>query len=303
VHVVDIPPCVQYRVKQTGASRFPGHDEFRGAARERGALISFFVKEREDLPEHAFVTIEDASGAPVRRLETRAQAGLTRVVWNLRHTGFRGGESERHSLDLPGGPEVVPGTYTARVAVGGDEVSRTFVVRPDPRVDVPQADRVAKFDALMSAGRLSSAYGRATERIDRLRSDVAAIRERAERGQDPDASPGTEHPRKPLLDALEALKEKLDAVDGELRRPADAKGIVDRDNVGSLVGGIGWTLGSSWDAPTPADLATIAMAEEALEEQLEALNAILADDVPRVRSMAHDAGIELLGDAGAITIE
>jgi photosystem II stability/assembly factor-like uncharacterized protein len=303
VHVVDIPPCVQYRVKQTGASRFPGHDEFRGAARERGALISFFVKEREDLPEHAFVTIEDASGAPVRRLETRAQAGLTRVVWNLRHTGFRGGESERHSLDLPGGPEVAPGTYTARVAVGGDEASRTFVVRPDPRVDVPQADRVAKFDALMSAGRLSSAYGRATERIDRLRSDVAAIRERAERGQDPDASPGTEHPRKPLLDALEALKEKLDAVDGELRRPADAKGIVDRDNVGSLVGGIGWTLGSSWDAPTPADLATIAMAEEALEEQLEALNAILADDVPRVRSMAHDAGIELLGDAGAITIE
>ncbi len=49
IHLFDIPDAVQYTVKQTGASRFPGNGEFRGENRDYGALITFSLND-EDLP-------------------------------------------------------------------------------------------------------------------------------------------------------------------------------------------------------------------------------------------------------------
>ncbi|MFQ5670651.1 MAG: hypothetical protein ACE5HD_09070 [Acidobacteriota bacterium] len=49
IHRFAIPDAQQYRVKQTGASRFPGNGEFRGENRPYGALITFSLNE-EDLP-------------------------------------------------------------------------------------------------------------------------------------------------------------------------------------------------------------------------------------------------------------
>jgi len=49
LHLFEIPDAIEYQVKQTGASRFPGGTEFRGRNRPRGALITFSVND-EDLP-------------------------------------------------------------------------------------------------------------------------------------------------------------------------------------------------------------------------------------------------------------
>ncbi len=49
VHVFSPPPAIQYQVRQTGASRFPGGTEFRGKNRPRGAMITFSLND-PDLP-------------------------------------------------------------------------------------------------------------------------------------------------------------------------------------------------------------------------------------------------------------
>ena len=49
LRLLPIRTARQYRVKQTGASRFPGHGEFRGENRPYGASISFVVN-GEQLP-------------------------------------------------------------------------------------------------------------------------------------------------------------------------------------------------------------------------------------------------------------
>lgn len=49
LHLFEIPDAIQYEVKQTGASRFPGQEEFRGENEPYGALITF-VANRDDLP-------------------------------------------------------------------------------------------------------------------------------------------------------------------------------------------------------------------------------------------------------------
>jgi hypothetical protein len=49
IHLFEIPDAIQYRVKQTGASRFPGNGEFRGVNRDYGAMITFSLA-GADLP-------------------------------------------------------------------------------------------------------------------------------------------------------------------------------------------------------------------------------------------------------------
>ncbi|NNG16884.1 MAG: hypothetical protein HKM89_10420, partial [Gemmatimonadales bacterium] len=47
IHLFAIPDAIQYRVKQTGASRFPGNGEYRGENRDYGAMITFSLRDDE----------------------------------------------------------------------------------------------------------------------------------------------------------------------------------------------------------------------------------------------------------------
>ncbi|MCL7972230.1 MAG: hypothetical protein M8866_09130 [marine benthic group bacterium] len=126
LHVFAIPDAVQYWRRQTGASRFPGHGEFRGQTRPIGALVSVVVN-GEDVPhpdeatERARLQLErsrsagqesgneegesgdgepesvdsielqvsDAEGNVVRIWEESVHRGLNRITWNLRRDDFR----------------------------------------------------------------------------------------------------------------------------------------------------------------------------------------------------------------------
>ena len=72
LHLFQIPDAIQHRVKQTGASRFPGDGEFRGENRSYGAMITFSASQ-PDLPHPD----EDADRArkEEQRAEKRAEAG------------------------------------------------------------------------------------------------------------------------------------------------------------------------------------------------------------------------------------
>jgi hypothetical protein len=88
-------------------------------------------------------TLEDsASYAPSDSI-VATHAGAHRFVWNLR-------AEPAHKLDdvvidegMPDGPQVIPGTYTARLSVGGTTVERRFLVLADPRVRTSPAGLAA----------------------------------------------------------------------------------------------------------------------------------------------------------------
>ena len=73
LHLFSIPDAVQYRSRQTGASRFPGHGEFRGETRPRGAIISVVVN-GDDLP-HPDESAERARKGAARLQEPEVTAG------------------------------------------------------------------------------------------------------------------------------------------------------------------------------------------------------------------------------------
>lgn len=298
VRMCDPPPAYQYRTKQTGASRFPANGEYRGQNRPRGALLSFHVADFEDRPAQASITIEGADGVPVKRIKRDVRTGVNRVVWRFDGAGFRGANDTTPALELGGGPELLPGTYTVRVTLGEHESEASLEVLADPRVDVPMEERRAKLDAILAAGEISSTFSVAQARLRRAKADLEQIEALARRDRDPEVDEDAEdfvHPQQPLLDALDAAGERLDEISEAFNGPEEQKGINRRpDLIGARVNRARWGMSSSWDAPTPAQLRVLEDAEAALAEGLEMLNDALATEVAAAREAFEASGLGLL---------
>ena len=298
VRLVPPPPAYQYRTKQTGASRFPANGEYRGQNRARGAFLSFHVAEFDDRPAEASVTIESTDGTPFKRIQHKVKTGVNRITWRFDRAGFRGANDTTPTLELGGGPEVLPGTYNVRVTLGEHESLGQVQVLADPRADVPMEERQAKLDAILEAGEVSATFSVAQARLRRAKSDLAQIETIAKRDKDPEADEDAEdyvHPQQPLLDAVKAAKEKLDEVSEAFNGPEDQKGINRRPNlIGARVNGGRRGMSSSWDAPTAGQLKALADAKQALAEGLEVLNAALETEVAAAREAYDSSDLGLL---------
>jgi photosystem II stability/assembly factor-like uncharacterized protein len=221
LHLFPIPDAVQFRSRQTGASRFPGHGEFRGETRPQGALISVVVR-ADDLPHpdetvertrkeaarlgkpaisadseddetgdmvetstSIEVKVEDADGVVIRTFEEEVHLGLNRVTWDLRRDGFRRpdtGEGEGDDPEFqPSGILVLPGEYKLTVSYADEVRSTPVTVLADPREAATPEDRRLKYEALLAAGELRVSVADAISLIYRLRKDLAASLEAEKR--------------------------------------------------------------------------------------------------------------------------
>jgi photosystem II stability/assembly factor-like uncharacterized protein len=387
LHLFPIPPAQQHEVAQTGSSRFPGSQEFRGENPPYGAVVTVSLSD-EDLPHpdeeverrrkaqreaeemgkkepeaeepeaepeerpqgrrgrpggrgkpegpKAQVKVADATGEVIREFEAPVKLGVNRLVWDLRRDSFKEPpRGEVPSFFQPRGPEVVPGTYTVTVKYGDAEASGQVEVLGDPRMDIPQTAREAKWAAVLRAGEIQDAVATAIDRIRSTRSDVEAILARAGKankealdekkdeegevsgmeagaaseaeggGEGEEAAEGEKAPKGPygaLLKAGRKLKKGLTEQEKTLWTPPDTKGIPAENDAWSKVRYIQRSLGSSFDAPTPSQETYLEQAEAAVGEVLEKVNAFFADDVAEFRQMYRDSGLELLPEEGPVEI-
>jgi hypothetical protein len=110
-----------------------------------------------------------------------ASAGMHRYTWNLRYDGVKTSKGAV-VWGFTGGPSAVPGSYTARLTVGGQTTERSFEVKPDPRWrGVTQEDLAAQLTMAMAVrDTLQHVY----DRIDALRSARDQVKAAAERAED-----------------------------------------------------------------------------------------------------------------------
>jgi photosystem II stability/assembly factor-like uncharacterized protein len=200
----------------------------------RGALVYYSLRAKPDGP----VTIEilDAQGNHVRTLssvptppagdvdqgeETEeieaakkaalpADKGVQRGVWDLRFDGARKIKGGKLDSGDPGiGPLVLPGTYTARLTVGGKSADTKITVQPDPRVSVSRTDLEAQ---LKLALQIRDDISRLTDMVDSLRSIRRQLQDRLETLKGDKAAAD-------LVKGSTALVEKLDALENRLHNP------------------------------------------------------------------------------------
>lgn len=236
------------------------------------------------------VEVRDAAGTVVRKFKGPANLGLNRVAWDLRRDPFRQPPRERRPGEPePTGPEMPPGEYSIRVRFRGNEATQRVVVAADPRVEVPPAARQSKWQSILRAGQLQEKVAEAVERIQRTRADIDSVIAKLKK---PDGG-DEEHP---LIASGNRLKRSLDAMDRRLWVPPKTKGIVADTAVLSKLSYPMSALQSSWDAPTPAQLAYLAQAETLFRTVLGDYNRLFAEEVASFREAVRKEKIELFPD-------
>ncbi len=134
----------------------------------------------------------------------------------------------------------------------------------------------------------------------RVRGDIDAVTAQL-RKRDEEAkrlAGGTEVKENPahkeLQTAARQLRGRLDEVEKRLWVPENGKGILPEVDLQAKVEYVSRSIGSSWDAPTPAQLVYLEQAEKLGATVLADVNRLFAEDVPAFRAKVQQAQIELL---------
>ncbi len=165
-HIFTIEDAEEIRLSNPKAHA--GDMIFRGENPPSGAIIDYWLKSAN--PASIALTIHDAAGAEVAKVESTKNQGVNRVVWNLRHPvlppqTYRYMGSGR-SRPIPGAL-ALPGEYTARLVVDGLTVEKKFKVIEDRRLSVTPVARAAWNLALDT---LAASYRTATDVIDKTKN-------------------------------------------------------------------------------------------------------------------------------------
>jgi hypothetical protein len=121
-----------------------GSSTFEGADPDYGALLTYY--ETSPSSGAPSVQITGPGGRLVRTLSgthdvsgkrtsnVPNSAGVNRIAWDLSSDApVSWNSAPKWNRGPSSGPEVVPGTYVARLTIGGREYSQTFDVKADPR--------------------------------------------------------------------------------------------------------------------------------------------------------------------------
>ncbi len=165
-HLFSVEPAEMIRYASLQAS--PGDMIFHGENPPAGATIDYYLKEAAG--DDIQLSVHDASGNPIQELEPSKDRGVNRVLWNLRHERYPEpvGAEPNWTGRPPQGPEgpfVIPGRYTVRLSVGGQNHVKTVEVLDDPRLEVTSADRREWTETLLEIGEMYRAANTMIESV------------------------------------------------------------------------------------------------------------------------------------------
>lgn len=266
--------------EDSGNHSYPSWDALRAEAREEEPTL--------------ILTITDAAGHVVRRMEGPSSKGLHRVSWDLRYPPSTPARLTPYvpanAFDSPeAGPLAAPGTYTIALAKRiGDETTpigspQSFGTQPLGTATLPASDHAALQAFHQKTARLQRAVLGAgavlSEAQDRIALLKVALRDTAS------ADPALRDRARALELTLDELGEALwsDRVVARRSEPT-SPAIVGR--VQTIVGGQ-WTTTSP---PTGTNQRNYAIAVEAFVPWLAKLRTAIDDDLAAIEQEAEAAG-------------
>jgi hypothetical protein len=271
IHLFAIPDAQQYRVRQTGESRFPGHGVFRGKNEPYGALITYSLnveglphpkeaeerakaktekKDEEKIPK-VEILIRNADGDVVRTLKQPPVLGVNRAVWDLKRDAYKEPPRPEGERWFDPTPEVLPGTYSVTVKYENEEAATDVEVLADRRGSIPRADMETKAAALEHVGAMKELVTEAVVRIMETRKDIGRIVEKV-KGPGKDKRELSEAEEE-LVNSAKELQEALTAMEERFWRPPDTKGYPAETDAMSKLNELFRFLKSTWEAPTEAE--------------------------------------------------
>lgn len=304
-------PRDAYRFRPITPPSVPYSDPTEGRDPEYGASINYWLGEGASMAESdggaaatapPRIEIVDEAGDVVRTLRGTGAPGVNRVHWNLRDEPnepvrlltspvyaehIEVGEEGRPA---PGSRQISilmpPGRYTVRLLVGDQVHEQPLTVLKDPHSAGSEADIDAQVAFLREVRADFVEAGKAVDRVEAIRVQLATLARFAE--------------DEALADAISALEEKLVALQMEmvdLRLTGQGQDGVRFEakllqKLAYLTGGI-----SVADfPPTDQELEVKSRLQEMLREHQSALDALMEGEVADLNRMLRARGMLIVAD-------
>ena len=214
----------------------------------------------------------------------RAEAGMSRFLWDMRYPFASKVAGDKTTEDMTTGPTAPPGTYQVSLTVAGQEQRESFQIVKDPRVPASQADLEAQFQLLIGVrDKLSETH----DSIIRLRSIRRQVDEWVQRASG--------HPSAEAVSGQAGpLKEKLTAIEDELVQVGH-KGARDRLHLpvklNRKLAEIMAVVASADFAPTEQAYQVFNDISGRIGHQLQLLQEVEAQDVPQFIELVQELSI------------
>ena len=178
---------------------------------------------------------------------------------------------------------MLPGTYTLRVRYGDQQDTKPVEVLPDPRQNIPAADRRAKEEMILRVGRELDVAAKAVEHLRGAREAVERISKRIQGQEDP-AAQDIRGREKTIKDSIEELIGRITAPEVQGNRPDPVLFSV-------RLGSVYRSIQSSWEAPTEAQRIYLRRSETKLREALTEINRFFEEDMRAYQDAVEATGL------------
>lgn len=260
-----------------------GDRTYRAKNPEYGAYINFYLQKDPKGPIE--VNISDNSGKPIQTIkDTLSKAGINRIMWNLRSQGAT-------PLDNPpqGGwrsgsynPLVIPGNYTAKINVDGQELTARIVVKADPRANLTDQDYRMKLE---TTTRLNGLLSKAHEMINQSESVVRQLKELKEKlKSDPEV--GMDKALNGEID--QAIKKLESFTDDVLRRPPPNMSYRQRPRLREEIGSLMYAVDGATARPSTQQSNRSTELDREAQDASNQLERIISEEVDKINNKLKD---------------
>ncbi len=280
------------RSRGGAGSNPPGGVEFRWVGKEG---VSPVIEIRDDQGEVIQRLVgskaEGVDGDDPRTAKVLPEgAGIQSYVWNPSWPGARSFPGMVLWNSSLGGPTVAPGVYAAEVSLG-EATTQVFVeVRPDPRVSSTLDDTLAQVAFRRQVVAKLDAIHSHIRELRQVREDLRSVKSRTEdlADRDPEEVAAFTATVDAALDRLKKAEETLYQTKSQSRQDPLNFPVRLNDKLAAL------NRSSGAFRPTDQEQRVFELLVGQIDPQLDAIDAVLGEDLPKIEQRARDLGVPLL---------
>jgi photosystem II stability/assembly factor-like uncharacterized protein len=128
LHLFAVAPATEWRV--ANRSGVTGHKVFFGPNPPNGALVAYYLKAKPGEKETVRVTISDKDGKVIREVDGSKEAGLNRVVWDLKTRSVTDPREQQQRAAAPAAEDQPAPTQPRTAAAGGTAAAQKATAAP-----------------------------------------------------------------------------------------------------------------------------------------------------------------------------
>jgi len=257
-----------------------------------GSTLTYYIK--DSLPKGRSLTlaIYDSVGKKIRDLTVNTKPGMHRATWDLRLSPPYINPRAQGTRGQPTGAFVLPGKYTARLALAGSDTLMTqssetqVVVNPDPLIPLSAAEYRALWEMRVSSSAQQARVQAVVRTAELLKDQLTEVKATLKNVAAPDS----------LTKQAEAIDKEVDDILVKVRgkQGPDANDVDDKKfhpSIQDRVNQVGGEIGDVTSPPTQIQRETLELAMTDLAREAARLNVLLTTKVPALNRALDAAGV------------